>query len=86
MLSLIEPIIKVNLEDVCQELGLTDSLEKALIHREGVLGRLLLLCENSEVGQSERVLRGIAELPGVSGSEFIRMQMNALAWADATAG
>jgi EAL and modified HD-GYP domain-containing signal transduction protein len=85
MLSLIEPVIAQRLEDVCKDLGLSRELEHALILREGVLGRLLLLCENADAGASEEVMRALVELPGVSGSEFIRMQMNATAWADSAA-
>jgi EAL and modified HD-GYP domain-containing signal transduction protein len=86
MLSLIEPIIAMRLDEVCRELGLSRELEQALVLREGVLGRLLRLCEDADAGQSEAVMRALVELPGVSGSEFIRMQMNAAVWADSATG
>jgi c-di-GMP-related signal transduction protein len=76
----------MRLDEVCRELGLSRELEQALVLREGVLGRLLRLCEDADAGQSEAVMRALVELPGVSGSEFIRMQMNAAVWADSATG
>jgi EAL and modified HD-GYP domain-containing signal transduction protein len=81
MLSLIEPIISGSLADVCQELGLGPELELALLHRQGVLGRLIMLCESVEQGQDADVLHYLSELQGVSGIDFIRLQIDAQAWA-----
>ncbi|MGA2551361.1 MAG: EAL domain-containing protein [Burkholderiaceae bacterium] len=86
MLSLIEPIMNVNLETVCKELGLSATLEAALVSRAGILGNLLALCENAEKGVDEEVMRALTALPGLSGSEFVRLQMNATAWADSAVG
>jgi EAL and modified HD-GYP domain-containing signal transduction protein len=85
MLSLIEPIIAGSLQDVCQQLGLGPELEAALLSRTGVLGRLLALCEAVEAGNDAQVIAYLAELQGMSGTEFMRLQVSAAAWAQSTA-
>jgi EAL and modified HD-GYP domain-containing signal transduction protein len=81
MLSLIEPIISGSLADVCLELGLGGELEMALLHRRGVLGRLIMLCEAVEQGRDAEVLSYLGELHGVTGVDFIRLQIDAQSWA-----
>jgi EAL and modified HD-GYP domain-containing signal transduction protein len=81
MLSLIEPIISGSLEDVCQQLGLGPELEAALLRREGILGRMVLLCEAVEQNHDMQVIELLSELRGVSGMDFMRLQVEAAAWA-----
>jgi len=70
-------------------LPLPETILRAILDHEGILGRLLWLAEAVEQGDQESIAARVAELrlgtnqPGVSPAAILnRLQLEALAWAE----
>ncbi|GAM09593.1 putative protein [Geobacter sp. OR-1] len=77
ILSLLDSIYQVSIEEIVTELNLSDEVRLALVHRQGVYGRLLeltLMMERLEVGGGAA---GLQEM-GISLDRIIETQIKSL--------
>ena len=81
MLSLADVVMQTPLEEVLNEIGLTDDIKNAVLMHEGLLGELLLLAEEIEKGDF-----GAAELEidklGISVGDLLTIQLETMQWAN----
>ncbi|MGB2831617.1 MAG: EAL domain-containing protein [Methylotenera sp.] len=81
MLSLADVVMQTPLEEVLNEIGLTDDIKNAVLMHEGLLGELLLLAEEIEKGDF-----GAAELEidklGISVGDLLAIQLETMQWAN----
>lgn len=82
ILSLAGVVFGQSMIQLLKMLNLDDALEEALLHRQGPLGRLLVLVEASEKPDSDDLVAALAELSGASMAAFNRMQLEAMEWAN----
>ncbi|GAB2181757.1 EAL domain-containing protein [Denitratisoma sp. agr-D3] len=81
MMSLMEVLLEIPLAQVAQELNLSAEISEAILHREGYLGRLLLLNEAVEKYESARINPLLAEL-SLSLDQLAAVEVQAMAWAN----
>jgi EAL and modified HD-GYP domain-containing signal transduction protein len=81
ILSLVDALLGKPIGEILELLKLEDSLEAALLRREGDLGRLLQLVESSESQSGESTLSLMGDLGLANLDQFNRIQINALKWA-----
>lgn len=78
--SLIENVIGKPLAELVRELNLGESLEAALLRREGELGCLLDLVESLEHQDLSRTLALLKSVGGLSLSDLTTAEIEAMAW------
>ena len=83
ILSLMDVLLEMPLEDVLSQLSLPGAVNQALLKRQGEIGRLFMGIEKLE-RQDDTALEDLhAVLPDLQGNEFAQMQLMALQWASA---
>jgi c-di-GMP-related signal transduction protein len=83
ILSLADSLFGQSMNDLLDMLTLDETLRRALVGREGELGRLLLLVEACE-GTDEEAFSSISRMLGPARAmDFNRMQVEAIRWASA---
>jgi len=85
IMSLMDTLLKQPLAEIVASLPVPPDVRQALLERGGRLGALLALCERLEEGDSARISRALALLPGVSVENVNRAQAEALRWANSIA-
>lgn len=85
ILSLIDSLISKPLADIVGELGLSERLTAALLHREGEMGRLLQLVESVEHPDLSRTLSLLAQSGALSLSDLTVAEIEAMTWANQVA-
>ncbi|HTH99719.1 MAG TPA: EAL domain-containing protein [Acidisoma sp.] len=81
ILSLADSVFGQSMIQLVKMLNLDDALADALLHRQGPLGRLLILVEASEQPDGVDLAAALAELSSASLAAFNRMQLDAMRWA-----
>lgn len=81
MLSLVDVVMQVPLQEVLAEIGLTDSINQAILAREGTLGKLLSLAEEIEWGDFVSAKNSLHSL-GLGVTDFTPIQLEAMQWAN----
>lgn len=81
MLSLADVVMQTPLEEVLQEIGLSDDMQNAILKREGILGELLTFAEVVEYGDFEASEKEIDKL-GISASDLLDIQLETMEWAN----
>ena len=79
MLSLADTVIHSPMEQILDEIGLSDSLKKAILEQTGTHGQLLKLAKNMEVGKFDSTQYEIQELD-ISPEELMNIQIECIAW------
>jgi len=79
MLSMLDALLGVPIEDVIQQLRLSDEIALALLKREGELGVLLELTENLEQTKLDEV-QLLVEKIGITVSSLLAAQLDAYNW------
>ena len=79
ILSLLDVLFEIPMEEIIAHLNLTDELTSALLRREGKLGRLLLLTEKLEMPDFGAVTILLVEC-GVSLDQLLKAQLEAFKW------
>lgn len=79
MLSLVDVLLQVPIENILSEIGLADHLKKAILEHAGALGQLLHLAEEIEASDFEAVRNELHAL-GVSVNDFTAIQLQAMQW------
>lgn len=81
MLSLADAVMQMPLEDVLKQIGVLDSLKDAVLKHDGILGQLLVLAENIEVGDFAEADKLIHAL-GMTVNDFTKIQLEAMQWTN----
>jgi c-di-GMP phosphodiesterase len=81
MLSLADAVMQTPLEDVLNEIGLSDELRSAILHQEGMLGQLLNLAGLIEHGDFDSAEQEIGKL-GISSDDLLQIQLETMQWAN----
>lgn len=81
MLSLADVVLQTPLDKVLEEIGLASELKEAILAREGLLGKLLVLSELIENEDFEAAGKSIQAL-GISATDFIGIQLQAMRWTN----
>ena len=81
MLSLADAVMQTSLEDVLNEIGLSDELRNAILNQEGTLGQLLKLANLIEHGDFDSAEQEIAKL-GISSDDLLQIQLETMQWAN----
>jgi EAL and modified HD-GYP domain-containing signal transduction protein len=81
MLSLVDVVMQVPLQEVLAEIGLTDTINQAILAREGTLGKLLSLAEEIEWGDFVSAKNSLHNL-GLGVADFTPIQLEAMQWAN----
>ena len=81
ILSLLDTLLGIEMSELVGTLSIQKDMSEALLTRRGSLGYQLALIEAYEKGESEIVLSMLPELGFLSMEEFIRLELEATAWA-----
>lgn len=81
VLSLLDTLLGIEMSELVGTLSIQKDMSEALLTRRGSLGFQLALIEAYEKGESEIVLSMLPELGFLSMEEFIRLELEATAWA-----
>jgi EAL and modified HD-GYP domain-containing signal transduction protein len=81
MLSLVDVVMQAPLQEVLAEIGLTDTVNQAILAREGTLGKLLNLAEEIEWGDFVSAKNSLHTL-GLGVADFTPIQLEAMQWAN----
>ncbi len=85
LLSLSSALLGLQPREVCRKLALDYSVEKALLRREGVIGRLLALIEAREARDFAEVDALMQEL-GLAWSALEQAELRAIEWSEELSG
>jgi EAL and modified HD-GYP domain-containing signal transduction protein len=81
ILSLLERIYNISIEELTSKLNLADEIRAALIAREGIYGTLLVLAEKSEALDFDGVEAMLNEL-GISAEDAEDSQIESFCWSN----
>lgn len=81
IMSLLDTLLGMPMQEVVQQVNLAGEVEKALLHREGRLGELLLLVEKLEQNDFDKAAEILARL-GLNQSDLVQAQLEAMRWAN----
>lgn len=81
ILSLLERIYSISVEELTSKLNLAEEIRAALIGREGIYGTLLVLAEKSEALDFDGVEAMLGEL-GISAKDAEDSQMESFSWSN----
>lgn len=79
VLSLVDALMGLKMEDILGQLGLIDEVKNAVLLREGFLGQLLTLVEKVETGDFAAVSALLAGL-GLTLAELNQAELEAMQW------
>jgi EAL and modified HD-GYP domain-containing signal transduction protein len=79
ILSLVDILMDSSMDVIVNELGLSDDISAALLHREGELGTLLALAETLEQSNFGEV-QDLVEKTDISFEHLLAAQMDAYNW------
>jgi len=82
ILSLVDVLFDTTIDTVVSQLSVDEDVKNALSGREGVLGRMLLLCERLEQNDFAMVSRLLTELR-IRSETLMEAQLEAIQWANA---
>ena len=81
ILSLIDVLFEVSMDELVGKLNLVDDVRSALLDRSGALGRLLVLAENLERADFAGVNEQLDHC-GISFDQLLSAQLETIAWSD----
>jgi EAL and modified HD-GYP domain-containing signal transduction protein len=79
VLSLVDALLGMKMEDILGQLGLIDEVKHAVLMRQGFLGQLLALVEKVETGDFQAVSALLKEL-GFTLADLNRAELEAMQW------
>lgn len=79
MLSLADTVIHAPIEQILNEIGLSDSLKKAILEQTGTHGQLLKLAKDMEYGNFDATQYEIKELD-ISPADLLSIQVSCIEW------
>lgn len=81
MLSLADVVMQTPLEQVLEEIGVSDDIKSAVLSHEGLLGELLSLSDVIEKGDFKAAELEIEKL-GISANDLLAIQLETMEWAN----
>lgn len=81
LLSLLDVQLAMPMEELAEQLNLSEELSMALLHREGPLGMLLALCECMENGNSGGVVEILRKIR-MDENEFLDTHLDVINWTN----
>ncbi len=81
MLSLADAVMQIPLEEVLQQIRLSEDIEVAVLKHEGILGELLELAIKIENADFKAAEEDIEKL-GISASDLLTIQLETMQWAN----
>ena len=81
ILSLLDVLFETPMEEIISNLNLNDDVSSALLHRDGKLGKMLMLTEKLEVTDFDAVTVLLGEC-GVSLDQLLAAQLEAFNWRE----
>jgi c-di-GMP-related signal transduction protein len=82
MLSLIDVVFQQPMADLLALINVEDTLQSAIMHRSGPLGRLLQLVMASEAEDGVELRALLPQFPHLQADQFNQLQVEALNWAN----
>ncbi|UJP06290.1 MAG: HDOD domain-containing protein [Nitrosomonas sp.] len=82
VLSLLDVLLATPMPELVATLSIQKDMSDALVNRQGYLGRQLALIEAHEQGDAGAVKAMVVETGFLTFNEFMRMEMEATAWAN----
>jgi len=82
ILSLVNALLGMPTQEIVGAVPLDPDVKQALLERSGRLGKMLLLVEALEEAGLLGIEKALEEVPGLAHSEVIRMQVEAMRWAN----
>ena len=82
VLSLLDTLLGIEMSELIGTLSIQKDMSEALLTRRGPLGYQLALIEAYEKGETEIVSSMLAELGFLTMEEFIKLELEAAAWAN----
>ncbi len=82
ILSLLDVLLGIEMQQIIDKLGIPDDMSQALICRDGRLGQELRLVELNEKGEINTIQLILIELGFLSLSELADIEMQAIGWAN----
>jgi c-di-GMP-related signal transduction protein len=82
ILSLLDVLLGVEMQQIVDKLGIPDDMSQALLYREGRLGHELQLAEESEKGNMIAIQAIIKELGFLNLSDLTEIEIQAIGWAN----
>ncbi|MBK3333133.1 HDOD domain-containing protein [Persephonella atlantica] len=79
ILSLVDKLIGISPEELIKELNLDEEIVKAIVEKEGILGKLLNIVEKTEEGKIADIADVISSL-GLNLNDVMSAQLQAFAW------
>ena len=80
ILSFLDVLFGMTFEEITQQFGVADDISRALLRREGALGKLLLLVESVESADRERVETVLTDFREIGLNELTLAEIEAMAW------
>jgi c-di-GMP-related signal transduction protein len=81
-LSLVNALLAAPLSEILGMLPVADDVRSALLERDNELGALLTLVEALEISEFNLIERALEHVPGLDHGRVIRLQVEAMRWAD----
>lgn len=81
MLSLADSVIHSPIEEILNDIGLSDSLKKAILEQDGTHGQLLKVAKEMEHGNFDATHYEIQELD-ISPADLMNIQIECIAWTN----
>jgi len=81
IMSLLDTLLAMKMEDVMGQLSLPEKVKAAVLRREGVLGDMLRMGEMLEHNDYDAAIGILPKYPSLRLSELTRSQIEALSWA-----
>jgi EAL and modified HD-GYP domain-containing signal transduction protein len=86
ILSLMDVVLEMPLAEILKELNVPVPVEAALLRREGTLGALLALTEQTEQADSAGIAMSLQKVPGtMKEGDLMSLQLAAYRWANEVA-
>jgi len=79
MLSLVDKFLDISAEKLIKELNLDEEIIKAIVEKEGILGRLLNIVEKTEEGRVGEIADTVKQM-GLQLNDVMSAQLKAFAW------
>ncbi|UJP05466.1 MAG: HDOD domain-containing protein [Nitrosomonas sp.] len=84
ILSMLDELLGIEMQQIVNQLGISEEMRLALMTREGRLGQALKLAEADEKGEHGTVQTILAELGFLNPGEFAEIKIQATGWAGQT--
>lgn len=82
ILSLLDALFGLQMEEIVHELNLADEVKLALLARQGALGNLLVLIEKKETNDAAAVSGMLRDLSDLTPYKFTLAELEATGWAN----